>query len=158
MQLEELKDRTFHHLCKFEDVKTKICSLKDVELSRGLSLELEKHFNEARSHLLAVNNELMKRHEENGHVIRQLLELEKKYEDCRVVLERVSLPEEQGSLQDSQGEGDRSQRLPDSPSSEFSLSGEQGSLQNSQGEEERSQRLTDSPSSEFSLSGEQGSL
>ena len=114
MSLEDLKDRTFRHLCKFEDVKTKIGSVKDVEASRGLSLELEKHFDTARSHLLEVNDELMKRHEENGHVLRQVGELEKKYEDCRVMLERVSLPGEQGSLQNSQGEGDSSQKLPDS--------------------------------------------
>ena len=131
MNLEELKDLTFRHLCKFEDVKTKICSVKDVESSRGLSLELEKHFNEARWHLVAVNDELMKRHEENGHVLRQVGELEKKYEDCRVMLERVSLPGEQGSLQNSQGEGDSTQRISDSPSSGFSLPGEQGRLQNS---------------------------
>ena len=46
-------------------------------------------------------------------------------------LKRVSSSGEQGSLQNSPGEGDRSQRLPDSPSSWFSLSGEQGSLKNS---------------------------
>ena len=55
-----------------------------------------------------------------------------------------SLSGEQGSLHDSQGEGDRSQRLPDSTSSEFSSSGEQGSLQNSQGEGDSSQKLPDS--------------
>ena len=59
-----------------------------------------------------------------------------------------NLSGEQGSLRDSQGEGDRSQRLPDSPSSWFSLSGEQGSLKNSsEGGDKALKKIQDKASS-----------
>ena len=102
MSLENLKDRAFWHLSKFEDVKGKMHSVRDVGVSRDLSLELEQHFNEAKSHLLEVNAEILRRNEENDHVIRQVLGLEKEYENCRNMLKRVSLTGEQGSFQTSQ--------------------------------------------------------